>query len=577
MSGNSLGRSWLALNSVPAVERHHEFSKTALAWFVGFLFLFSTRTYLICCFLYRFYFYYGFAYGSWVSHIPEIEAGLGLTDGELGTILLAGGLGAMAGILFAMWIARNAGSAKSLFLGALLILLLPLCGTKYLVLGAVCLGFTCGVLDLSNSSHAVCLEKLLKSKIVGSMLAMNSFGNILGVLVGGVCDYYGVTPFLHFVALSSVGSILSSQFYTFLVNFETEKIIMMNDGPYDSLSVEEIPEDDDFIENENVVVPSPTFRMVNSLTEMVSDMSVSETSLHTSRHESSSYAKSNDDVVVPELMRMGYRNSPRISTDRDDIICGCHSKLIFICLIAFVNMVGVSSVNNWCTVYFSSTLRTSPFLSSIGYAAFELSVMIGQMSSDTILYYVGSTNVVKWAGCIASVGMFVVVIAPSFPKLVGVPCELQNCSLNWQCAQLGIVGYAVTGFGISFVSPMLVSYTGKLKLPMMTSTGQIGRLTGSSYLGVLLSPFIFGELSMILNGLRWALLGGALTMTLIPILASFAFESDIVTNDSIHNDRGHAEEVSDQDLVDLDHVNFDKKEVYMSTGEDECLHSFHKA
>ena len=54
----------------------------------------------------------------------------------------------------------------------------------------------------------------------------------MGVLIGGVCDYCNVTPFLHFIVLSAAGSILSVQFFTFLVDFETEKFIMMNDRTF---------------------------------------------------------------------------------------------------------------------------------------------------------------------------------------------------------------------------------------------------------------------------------------------------------------------------------------------------------
>ena len=172
----------------------------------------------------------------------------------------------MAGIPLAMWIARTAGSAKCLFSGALSILFLPLCGTKYLFWGAICLGFTCGVLDVSNSSHAICLEKLLKSKIVGSMLAMNSFGNILGVLIGGVCDYCNVTPFLHFIALSAAGSILSVQFFTFLIDFEMEKFIMMSDRTF---CIEESLEEEDLMKDECTELPSSSIGEKDSFAGIV--------------------------------------------------------------------------------------------------------------------------------------------------------------------------------------------------------------------------------------------------------------------------------------------------------------------
>ena len=253
-----------------------------------------------------------------MSHIPVIKAGLDLTNGELGAILLAGGLGALAGIPLAMWIARTAGSAKSLFSGALSILLLPLCGTKYLALGAVSLGFTCGVLDVSNSSHAVCLEKLLKSKIVGSMLAMNSFGNILGVLIGGVCDYCSVTPFLHFVALSATGSILSFQFYTFLVNFETEKNIMMIDT---SFSMQHSSGKENVRIDVDAESSFSSFRMSGSLAEIDNDIPSTGPS-----YRSFDDGTSNDEMIY---MDSENKNSLEGSVNQVDVLCGCHSQLLY--------------------------------------------------------------------------------------------------------------------------------------------------------------------------------------------------------------------------------------------------------
>ena len=120
--------------------------------------------------------------------------------------------------------------------------------------------------------------------------------------------------------------------------------------------------------------------------------------------------------------------------------------------------------------------------------------------------------------------MSIVVLAPSMPSLFGATKNEASCTISWACAQAGVVGYAVTGAGLGLVSPILVSYTGKVRLPNMTSTGQIGGLTVGSYLGVILGPLFFGELSMVLGALRWALLVGVIITTLIPCLASITFE-----------------------------------------------------
>lgn len=273
---------------------------------------------------------------------------------------------------------------------------------------------------------------------------------------------------------------------------------------------------------------SPSLKMTTSLTEFV---------IHFSEHSSSI---SNNSVDSHDnVSEMGEQKNLIGRGDLQDRTCGCHSKLFYICVIAFVNMIGIGSVNNWCTLYFSSTLGTSSYLSTIGFAAFELFVIIGQISSDTIVQWFGTSDIIKYAGGVASVGMFIVVLAPSFPYLTGMPAGSQDCSINWQCAQVGVLGYAITGLGISYISPTLVSCTGELTLPNMSPTGQVGRLTGASYLGVLFGPLFFGELSMILNGLRWALFIGAIVMAFVPALAVFAFydidDEEVMSNENRSN------------------------------------------
>lgn len=217
-ASSSLGRSWLHMHdvarSLSPARRVHDFSRFALSWY---------------------YFYYGFSFGSWVSHIPTIQEKVGISNGTLGLFLVCGGISALLGIALAMHLNRSVGSAKSALSGAFMTLLLPLVGSAWLpnigqtqarvllMLGVLGLGVICSMVDLSNSSHAICLEKLLGQSIVGSMQGMNSFGNLMGVLVGGTCCACGVNPFVYFCCLVCCGVIISYVASTFLIG-EPESI-----------------------------------------------------------------------------------------------------------------------------------------------------------------------------------------------------------------------------------------------------------------------------------------------------------------------------------------------------------------
>ena len=233
------------------------------------------------------------------------------------------------------------------------------------------LGFTCGMIDLSNSSHAICLERLLGNTIVGSMQGVNSFGNLLGVLVGGICSANNISPFVHFGLLTIIGNIISYQFFTFLIDVETERELMT--GKVDSPIEEE--------------ATSPRLKMTKSLSEVVTIISEksfrSYSSMNSEESESIHSSISTIDVSTTSFGESIYLD--RLASDENWTLCGCHKSLFFIGLMGLVNMTAVGSVNNWCTLYFSSTLYTSAFMTSLGYAAFELFVMCVQVGNKAMI------------------------------------------------------------------------------------------------------------------------------------------------------------------------------------------------
>jgi MFS family permease len=136
-------------------------------------------------------------------------------------------------------------------------------------------------------------------------------------------------------------------------------------------------------------------------------------------------------------------------------VCGCHPQLAGLCFLGFVNFLGVGSVNNWSTVYFSDTLLTTPFCTSLGYAFFQLFVTAGQLCSDFIVMNCGPKNVLVFSGLLASMGVAIVVYAPSNMFLT----EGATCAVSMSCTIFGTIGYAITGMGLSSIGPILISQT----------------------------------------------------------------------------------------------------------------------
>ena len=88
-----------------------------------------------------YYFQLGFVYSSWISRIPDTEAALGLSNGELGMVLVCAVLGAMMGLPLVTYLVNTVGSAQSVLIGSLAnSVLFPLAGVTWFGVWALCVG-----------------------------------------------------------------------------------------------------------------------------------------------------------------------------------------------------------------------------------------------------------------------------------------------------------------------------------------------------------------------------------------------------------------------------------------------------
>jgi MFS family permease len=454
---------------LPKQQQSFAFSRTSLSWF---------------------YYFYGFIYGSWVSMIPTIVNYLGLSTVELGMILLLGGIGAMLGIPIVSSLILSGGSARSILSGVFaLSCMLPIAGFPWfgivgLSFGVLGVGIGSAMYDVSNNSHAVTLEKLLGQNIIGSLQAINSFGNLCGVLCGGICGALHIPTFVFFAIVGAAGSSISMLFYQFLVDAETESGLV----PLQTDKEQGEDKDEEKCEEQSV-------EMIRSSSTVLEECSSSSSSPRRINSENSSermqwlvqgvlvhsvscHAKSFDDVIPPERRPLSIDRRDRYHATSGKYVersvnepeyCGWDSRLIGLCFMGFMNFLGVGSVNNWSTIYFSGTLDTSPFFTTLGYAFFQLFVMIGQISSDFFVMRFGPKNVLVFSGIMAFVGISTVVYAPSNPFL----SPRLTCAVSDSCTVVGIVGYSITGMGFSSIGPILISQTVRSRSCMLSCTNSL--------------------------------------------------------------------------------------------------------
>ncbi|HSE71895.1 MAG TPA: MFS transporter [Nocardioidaceae bacterium] len=154
----------------------------------------------------------GFAFATWVSRIPEARDALGLTPGQLGTLLIAGSVGAVLALpTTGMWVHRF-GAARVVAAAAVIDALgLALAGAGagaatvvwLTAVGLFLLGFGSGAWDVAMNVEGAAVEHELARTIMPRFHAAFSLGTVVGAGVGALAAWGGLSVAVHLV-LSSV-------------------------------------------------------------------------------------------------------------------------------------------------------------------------------------------------------------------------------------------------------------------------------------------------------------------------------------------------------------------------------------
>lgn len=146
----------------------------------------------------------GALFANWLSRIPQIQANLAMSEGQLGLALMGLAVGVLTALSIAGGlIARFGSRAVTAVGGVLLCLLLPLLA---LMPNAVALGvnlFLFGAamstMDVAMNAQGVDVERVLGRSVMSSFHAAFSIGGFAGAAIGAVMAYLGIGPTLHFV------------------------------------------------------------------------------------------------------------------------------------------------------------------------------------------------------------------------------------------------------------------------------------------------------------------------------------------------------------------------------------------
>ena len=151
----------------------------------------------------------GFQYATWASRLPAVKARLGLSDAEVGLLLMACGVGAAASFpLIAAWMKRF-GPAALCVVSAGALSLLPLAlgaapdyPVALLVVCADGVGVAC--LDVAMNAQGARLEELFARKSMGKLHATFSGGSLLGALLASAMNAATSSLEAHFAVAAAL-------------------------------------------------------------------------------------------------------------------------------------------------------------------------------------------------------------------------------------------------------------------------------------------------------------------------------------------------------------------------------------
>ena len=153
-----------------------------------------------------------------------------------------------------------------------------------------------------------------------------------------------------------------------------------------------------------------------------------------------------------------------------------HGILIVFGLLCLVSMLAEGSVADWAGVHLRDTYHVSNAISAFGYSAFAFSMFIARVAGDRLVMRFGREFIVRLGSAIGAVGM-----------------ALAAFGGNWL---LAVIGFALTGFGVANVVPVLFSLSAARRpdaIEQATSsvfaTGYLGFLLGPSLIGFLANQF----------------------------------------------------------------------------------------
>jgi MFS family permease len=175
--------------------------------------------------------------------------------------------------------------------------------------------------------------------------------------------------------------------------------------------------------------------------------------------------------------------------------------LLPLCLVMAFAYIGDSTVSNWSAKYLQDTLGSSEQLSTVPYAVYMVTTLIGRSVGDFGVRRYGAAAVVRLGTVLAVAGFGVVAVAPG----------------PW----VGMLGFTLLGLGLCVIVPQTFAAAGRM-FPA-ASDQAVARLNIFNYVGFLVGSPLVGALGDV-----WSY-RGAMLVPLVLVAATLLYAKSFET------------------------------------------------
>lgn len=151
-------------------------------------------------------------------------------------------------------------------------------------------------------------------------------------------------------------------------------------------------------------------------------------------------------------------------------------RLLAIGALSFFAFFSEGAVGDWSSLFLTRHTGASAAMAALGFAAFSVTMTLARFMGDRVVVILGPRRSLAAGGLLAAAGMTLAILVPVLP--------------------VGILGFALMGFGFANIVPILFSAAGRAGA---TPGAGIALVTMIAYGGLLVGPPLIGGLAEIVG------------------------------------------------------------------------------